>query len=163
VKFKSSKNGLLIFVIMSYLSILLVISSVISIFQSKDKEFTRSEVVEYARRFLTDEDLRYKGKLLDCSGYAQLVYQHFNVELPHSSNMQFESLPKRRGDYQPGDLLFFSTLNRKIGHVGIFIGDNQFIHSPGKQKYVRIDSLNHEYWVNRLVGFRSVFEKDEGE
>jgi cell wall-associated NlpC family hydrolase len=143
---------------MSYISVLFLISTFLSVFQNKNIDCSRYDVVEYAKQFLTDEELKEKGKVLDCSGYAQMVFQHFHVEIPHSSAMQFEILSKAEGEPLPGDLVYFSTQNKKIGHVGIFIGDNRFIHSPGKQKYVRIDSLSHEYWSKRYVGFRTVFE-----
>jgi cell wall-associated NlpC family hydrolase len=57
---------------------------------------------------------------------------------------------------QFGDLVFFITRGNGISHVGIYLGNNQFIHSPGKGRFVSIDSLNAGYYKNHLVGFGSV-------
>jgi cell wall-associated NlpC family hydrolase len=163
VKKRKVPRNLFSFLGMTYLSVLFVFSCLVTFFQKDDKEFTRDEVVVYAQQFLTDEDLREKGRILDCSGYTRQVFQHFNVELSSSCSMQYASLIPSEGTYQPGDLLFFTTLNKSPGHVGIYIGGNKFIHSPGRQKYVRVDSLTHKYWSARYMGFRSVSGTNKSE
>ncbi len=162
MKLRIVKPNFSVIAILSYLSVLFVFSSIISVIHKNDNTvFNRSEIVTYAKQFLINEELKIEGRELDCSGYTQLVYKHFNIKLPRSSSMQFESLPNKNGGPEAGDLVFFSSSNRKIGHVGIFIGNNLFIHSPGKQKYVRIDSLSDKYWKNSYVGCRSVFKQIE--
>jgi cell wall-associated NlpC family hydrolase len=74
----------------------------------------------------------------DCSGFVRFVYDHFGIELPHSSYAQFQ-LGRRvgRGSLEPGDLVFFDG----VGHVGLYIGGGQFIHAPHSGTSVSIDSL----------------------
>ena len=60
----------------------------------------------------------------------------------------------RREELQPGDLVFFNTLKRTFSHVGIYLGDNRFIHSPRPGKLVRTDDLSFAYWSKRFTGAR---------
>ena len=62
----------------------------------------------------------------------------------------------KRDDLQPGDLVFFNTLKRTFSHVGIYIGDNRFIHSPRPGKLVRTDDISFAYWSKRFTGARRV-------
>ncbi len=59
----------------------------------------------------------------------------------------------RRMEALPGDLIFFVTRGRKVSHVGIFLGNNQFIHSPSKGKSVSISSLDEAYYQKHFAGF----------
>ena len=61
-----------------------------------------------------------------------------------------------RSDLQPGDLVFFNTMRRAFSHVGIYIGDGQFIHSPKPGAEVRVESLSLAYWARRFDGARRV-------
>src|SRR5258708_12001523 len=75
----------------------------------------------------------------DCSGFVAYVYAQVGVSLPHYTGAQWNvGVPVSRGDLQPGDLVFFDGL----GHVGLYIGGDQFIHSPHTGDVVRISSLN---------------------
>jgi len=83
-------------------------------------------------------------KAMDCSGFTQLVFRHNSYLLPRDANMQVqEGIPIDTTDFpqdlQPGDLLFFSLDPDRITHVGIYLGNEQFIHCSGQ---VRIDSFN---------------------
>ncbi len=90
----------------------------------------------------------------DCSGYVKFVYGNLGFELPRSSYEQYKkSQHLKKKDAQPGDLVFFKTRKRSIGHVGIYLGDDQFIHAPSKGKTVSIASLEGPYFKKRLVGF----------
>jgi cell wall-associated NlpC family hydrolase len=111
------------------------------------------KVVKYAERFLGIRYV-YGGSSprsgFDCSGLVSYVYGHFGVRLAHSSYAQFGSgFRVRRGGLKPGDLVFFHGL----GHVGIYVGHNKFIHAPHSGSRVRIESLGG--WYNsRLDGAR---------
>ena len=59
-------------------------------------------------------------------------------------------------DLQPGDLVFFNTLRRTFSHVGIYIGDNKFIHSPKPGAQVRVEDMGVPYWSRRFDGARRV-------
>jgi murein DD-endopeptidase len=113
----------------------------------------------YAKRFLGVRYV-YGGSSprsgFDCSGLVRYVYGHFGVRLAHSSYAQFGSgFRVRRGGLKPGDLVFFHGL----GHVGIYIGHNKFIHAPHSGTRVRIESLGGWYsgsldGARRLAGAR---------
>jgi cell wall-associated NlpC family hydrolase len=77
------------------------------------------------------------------------------VKLPHSARAQSKLGQKvPREALEPGDLLFFRTSRRGISHVGLYIGDNKFVHAANTRRRVRVDSLNQAYYRNRLVTAR---------
>ncbi len=94
----------------------------------------------------------------DCSGFVRYVFAHaVGLELPTNSASQFlAGLKVNRGDMKPGDLVFFRTAGKRgqgrISHVGIYIANGQFIHSPSHGKTVRVDSLDESYWAQRFAG-----------
>lgn len=91
----------------------------------------------------------------DCSGFVRYVFAHaIGLNLPRNSAAQFlAGLKVKRGDMEPGDLVFFHTHGkRRISHVGIYISDGRFIHSPASGKSVEISSLDQSYWAKRFVG-----------
>ena len=96
---------------------------------------------------------------LDCSGLVKLVYeQAAGVKLPHNA-AQIAQLarPVERHALRPGDLVFFNTLNAPFSHVGVYIGDNRFIHAPRSKSAVKIESLNSRYFASRFEGARTLF------
>ena len=95
---------------------------------------------------------------LDCSGLVRLVYKDAaNIDLPRTSlEISREGEKINSDDLQPGDLVFFNTLKRGFSHVGIYLGDNKFIHSPSAGGQVRIESMNIAYWKNRFNGARRI-------
>ena len=64
-------------------------------------------------------------------------------------------------DLQPGDLVFYNTLKRGFSHVGIYLGDNRFIHSPSAGGQVRIESMELSYWKNRFSGARRIADPQQ--
>ena len=89
----------------------------------------------------------------DCSGYVKYIYQSVGLTLPHSSYGQYKmSKRMESAEAKPGDLVFFITRGNGISHVGIYLGENLFIHSPGRGRYVSIDSLDTGYYHNHLIG-----------
>ncbi|MFZ6800377.1 C40 family peptidase [Undibacterium sp. Di24W] len=99
---------------------------------------------------------------LDCSGFVRLVFKTSSeTELPRTakeiSNKGDKVEPK---DLQPGDLVFYNTLKKSFSHVGIYLGDNKFIHSPSAGGKVRIESMNVTYWKKRFNGARRINEEE---
>ena len=90
----------------------------------------------------------------DCSGFVRYVFMHsIGLDLPANSASQFlAGLKVKRNEMKTGDLVFFRTRGKAISHVGIYIDNGQFIHSPSAGKTVRVDSLNEAYWAKHFVG-----------
>ena len=90
----------------------------------------------------------------DCSGFVRYVFIHsIGLDLPTNSASQFlAGLKVKRNEMKTGDLVFFRTRGKAISHVGIYIDNGQFIHSPSAGKTVRVDSLNEAYWAQHFVG-----------
>jgi len=90
----------------------------------------------------------------DCSGFVRYVFQHsIGLDLPTNSASQFlAGLKVKRSEMKTGDLVFFRTRGKAISHVGIYIDNGQFIHSPSAGKTVRVDSLNEAYWSKHFAG-----------
>ncbi len=93
----------------------------------------------------------------DCSGYSMVVYQLNGFDLPRSSRQQWETgRPIARGQLLEGDLVFFATSGgKKVSHVGIYIGDDKFLHAPGRGRKIRIATLTDSYFKARYLGARS--------
>jgi cell wall-associated NlpC family hydrolase len=90
----------------------------------------------------------------DCSGFVRYVFkQATSLTLPRSA-IAMSQLGKsvRKNELQPGDLVFFNTLKSAFSHVGIYVGNNRFIHSPRSGGVVRVESLETEYWSKRFDG-----------
>lgn len=94
----------------------------------------------------------------DCSGFVRAIYeQTLGLVLPRRANEQAAAtqvIDKR--ELQPGDLVFFNTLRRAFSHVGIYVGEGKFIHSPKPGAQVRVEDLNAGYWQRRFDGARRV-------
>ncbi|MET3107179.1 cell wall-associated NlpC family hydrolase [Oxalobacteraceae bacterium GrIS 2.11] len=95
---------------------------------------------------------------LDCSGLVRLVFKDaINVDLPRTAAEISRTGEKiDQSELQPGDLVFYNTLKRGFSHVGIYLGDNKFIHSPSKGGQVRIESMELAYWKKRFNGARRI-------
>lgn len=94
----------------------------------------------------------------DCSGFVRAMYeQNLGVTLPRQAAQQAAATQViERSELQPGDLVFFNTLRRDFSHVGIYVGDSKFIHSPKPGAAVRIEDLRVNYWNRRFDGARRV-------
>ena len=93
---------------------------------------------------------------LDCSGFVRYVFNDtFGFLLPRkSAQMSKVGLQIRKDELQPGDLVFFNTMRHAFSHVGIYVGDNKFIHAPSKGKSIRVDDMTKVYWEKRYNGAR---------
>jgi cell wall-associated NlpC family hydrolase len=93
----------------------------------------------------------------DCSGLVQYVLAQSGVAVPRIVREQYEVGTRVRLDeIEPGDLVFFTTEGRRVSHVGIAIGGDQFVHAPNARGNVRVDSLAMGYWGERVSGARRV-------
>lgn len=94
----------------------------------------------------------------DCSGFTRHVYQRAaGIQLPRTTEAQANTqalLPVGREELAPGDLVFFNTLGRTYSHVGVYVGDNKFVHAPRTGANVRVENLGSAYWGERFTGAR---------
>jgi len=99
---------------------------------------------------------------VDCSGLVTLVYESAaDIKLPHNAAQIAQiAQPVERDALRPGDLVFFNTLGAPFSHVGVYIGDNRFIHAPRSNSTVRIDSLKNRYFAQRFEGARTLFSPE---
>jgi cell wall-associated NlpC family hydrolase len=94
----------------------------------------------------------------DCSGFVRHVFSDaLGVLLPRTAvEMARVGARVGREDLQPGDLVFFNTLSRAFSHVGIYMGDDKFMHANSRGGSVRIDDMTGGYWSRRFNGARRV-------
>jgi cell wall-associated NlpC family hydrolase len=122
--------------------------------------YLREELIKTARRFIGVPYL-WGGTSpeagFDCSGLTMAVYQLNGLDLPRVSREQFDTgAPVEEKKLEKGDLVFFSISGTgKISHVGVYAGDGQFIHAPGRGKKIRADKLSHAYYRRHYQGGRS--------
>ena len=94
----------------------------------------------------------------DCSGFVRAIYeQTVGLLLPRRANEQAaatQTIDKK--DLQPGDLVFFNTMRHAFSHVGIYVGEGKFIHSPRSGAEVRVEDMRTAYWARRFDGARRV-------
>lgn len=101
---------------------------------------------------------RYGGtsprKGFDCSGLVQYSHKAAGVKLPRTTSQQFKAAKRIARKYlRAGDLVFFKTTpSRSVSHVGIYLGNNKFIHAPSSGKRVKISSIKEKYWQKRYSG-----------
>jgi len=109
------------------------------------------------RRGGTDAD---KG--FDCSGFVRSMYERtVGLVLPRIAREQAAATqPIDKRDLQPGDLVFFNTMRRAFSHVGIYVGEGKFIHSPKPGAQVRIEDMSKRYWQSRFDGARRVLSPE---
>jgi len=124
--------------------------------------YLRSEIIRTAESFIGVPYLwggTSSEEGFDCSGLTMAVYQYNGLDLPRSSREQFDyGVPVERSRLQKGDLVFFKTSGgNKVSHVGLYIGNNRFIHAPGRGKKIGMDSLSKRYFAKRYAGGRSYF------
>ena len=120
-------------------------------------------VVLYALS-LIDTDYRFGGKHpsagLDCSGMVSYIYRRaagLNVA-GSAADIARRGRPIARTHLRPGDLVFFNTRNAPFSHVGIYIGDDRFVHAPSGSGRVRIDQLDTRYYAQRFETARTFFD-----
>jgi cell wall-associated NlpC family hydrolase len=95
----------------------------------------------------------------DCSGFVRAMYeQTVGLILPRKAEQQAAATQQiEKSELQPGDLVFFNTLRRTFSHVGIYVGEGKFIHSPRAGAEVRVEDMQKAYWAHRFDGARRVY------
>ena len=122
--------------------------------------YVRNEIVSTAKSFI-GVPYRWGGASaehgFDCSGLSMAVYHLNGLNLPRSSNAQWQAgSPVNRSQLSKGDLVFFATSGGgKVSHVGIYTGGDKFIHAAGVNERIRVDSLSNKYFRRRYVGART--------
>ncbi len=107
-------------------------------------------------------DYRYGGNSpvtgFDCSGLVAYVFREaWGIRLPHNTRAQSEAgVRVSLAELRPGDLVFYDTDKRPFSHVGIYMGNGQFVHAPKSGARVRVESLESSYWTRRFNGARRI-------
>lgn len=97
---------------------------------------------------------------LDCSGFVRMVFKDtMGASLPRTA-FEMSQVGQRidTSQLKPGDLVFFNTMRRAFSHVGIYLGDNHFMHAPRTGAEVRVENMDNSYWVKRYNGARRIIE-----
>lgn len=98
----------------------------------------------------------------DCSGFVRYVFKEAaNLTLPHGARAMSQvgqNVPEK--ELKPGDLVFFNTMKSVYSHVGIYVGNNRFIHSPSAGSSISVADMNDSYWSKRFTGARRVDAKE---
>jgi cell wall-associated NlpC family hydrolase len=120
-----------------------------------------NEVAIYAMS-LADTPYQFGGNSLtsgfDCSGFVRHVFQQsLGRTLPRTSQeMSNTGEPLEAGQLRPGDLVFFNTQQQPFSHVGIYVGEERFVHSPSSGKAISIVNMREDYWRRRYNGARRI-------
>ena len=99
---------------------------------------------------------RYGGAgpdAFDCSGLVTYAYRRIGVVVPRTAAQQFAAAtPVKRNELRPGDLVFFRLESRSVSHVGIYAGENRFVHAPQSGGNVRMASLDEDHFRSSFAG-----------
>lgn len=122
----------------------------------------RAQLVDAARKFL-GLPYRWGGmserRGVDCSGLVKMLFAKLHVALPRSSREQIQSGKEVPMDQlETGDLVFFSSRGQTPTHVGVYVGNNQFLHAATKARQVIISDLNQPWYNKRFLSARRVVD-----
>lgn len=100
---------------------------------------------------------------LDCSGFVQVVFRDSLGKLLPRTAIEQSNIgkPISANELKPGDLVFFNTMRRAFSHVGIYLGNNQFMHAPRTGAEIRVEDMSKSYWVSRYNGARRVLDGEQ--
>jgi len=128
----------------------------------EDKWSDKAQEVLIQALSLTGIKYKYGGNSpetgFDCSGFVRYVFsQATKITLPPTARAisQIGKTVKKE-ELKPGDLVFFNTLKTAFSHVGIYMGDNKFIHAPRSGANVRVENMNNAYWSTRFNGAQRI-------
>lgn len=120
---------------------------------------TARKAMDYARD-MVGKPYKYAGDTpagFDCSGLVRYSYGKAGIRLPRDTRSQRDlSVPVSLRNLREGDLLFFDQEGKKASHVGMYIGNNRFVHAPSTGGKVRTDSLKAEFWKKHFVDARRI-------
>ncbi|HUV84423.1 MAG TPA: peptidoglycan-binding protein [Methanosarcinales archaeon] len=125
--------------------------------RSSSRPELENDIVTYAKKFLGKPYVwgASNGKSFDCSGFVMYIFKNFDVSLGHGAASQFATGTKvSKENLQIGDAVFFTTYKKGASHVGIFIGENKFIHASSSGGSVIITDLGTAYYKSRYIGAR---------
>jgi cell wall-associated NlpC family hydrolase/competence protein ComGC len=132
--------------------------------EPEDQNLSTKEKLILLSKKLLNIPYRFGGNSifgLDCSAFVQKVYKLIGIELPRSAREQYvEGIPVEKDELSVGDLVFFKTYASFPSHVGIYLGNNLFIHASSRSKKVTIDSLDTPYYFRRYIGAKRILELD---
>ena len=143
-----------------FILVLLFMFITITIVVSNAKGVKNGQVVvNYAEKF---KDVKYvwggeSPSGFDCSGFTKYVYSNFGISLPHNAAEQYKyGRSVNKSSLQPGDLVFFGKTADTIYHVGIYIGEDNFINAPKTGENVKITSLRYmpDYYGAKRLNIR---------
>lgn len=117
------------------------------------------EVVDYAMSFLGSRYVHggSSPKGFDCSGFTSYVYKHFGISISRTASGQLDNgTPVSRGELRPGDLVMFKKGggSKRASHVGLYIGNNKFVHAANSRLGVIVSSLSETYYDTGFIGAR---------
>ena len=126
-------------------------------YRSHNAAAAKQTVIKTAKKML---GVKYRyggsspGRGFDCSGLVQYSHRLAGVTIPRTARQQYKAAKHVSRRYlREGDLVFFKTsASRAVSHVGIYLGNNKFIHAPSSGKHVRISSMKEKYWRKRFTG-----------
>jgi len=129
----------------------------------KAADSIKDRLLRVARRML-EVPYRYGGTTLwglDCSGFVQKAFAFLDLDLPHSARAQFqEGIKISKEELSAGDLVFFRVRAKYASHVGIYLGDNRFIHASSHDRKVTIDSLDEPYYLKHYLGAKRLLSEE---
>jgi cell wall-associated NlpC family hydrolase len=133
-----------------------------------DKRLSRGEtsvskggnnIISYAYKFIGKPYVwgAEGPRSFDCSGFTKYVYKAFGVNLPHYTGAQIgQGSSVSRSNLSQGDLVFFNTDGSSVSHVGIYVGDGEFIHASSGSRKVTVSNLGQSYYKSKYVGARRI-------
>ena len=127
---------------------------------SSSSSGTGAKLVEEAKKHLGKKYVwgATGPNTFDCSGLTQYCHKKLGISIPRTSLEQSRSGKLiAKSNLQVGDLIFWKTTSAPVGHVGMYIGNNQFIHAPNSKSVVKIDSLNNSYYASKYVNARRYY------
>ncbi len=120
------------------------------------------DVIVRSARDMIDKQYKYGANDpqygFDCSGLVQYAYKQAGIDIPRNTTAQYaKTLKIDLNRAKEGDLVFFSTLGPGATHVGIYLGNGRFIHSPSEGKKIREEDINNSYWNKVYYGAGTFF------
>lgn len=134
----------------------LLLSACGSVIKAPKKAFSQQQKIIAVAKAQLGKPYRYGGKSpktgFDCSGLINFSYKKAGLSIPRTTLQLYrDAYPVKRSKLKKGDLVFFKINKRKISHVGLYLGNNKFIHSPSAGKRVNIANMNDKYWRQRFA------------
>lgn len=145
-----------------FLLVLLTACGSVPTRQDSARNERMNDLVMYAMS-LAETPYQYGGNSersgFDCSGYVGHVYREvLDIKLPRTTKgLSGVGQPLRQSELRPGDLVFFNTQRRPFSHVGIYVGERKFVHSPKTGSRIRVENMELYYWKSRYNGARRIY------